>query len=389
MKALMVLDQEFPPDIRVENEIEALTAAGIEIHLACYTRKGKPAVEKQGLWVIHRKPISSLVYKSSVAALRVPLYFNFWRRFLQSILDQEPVNLIHVHDLPLVGVGKELGNTYHIPVIADLHENWPAYLRISSHTRTLAGRILSPIRPWEKFEKELLGTVQEIIVVVEEAQNRLEAMGISRKNIHIVSNTLNLAHFRIGEGEPDRQEIILFYAGGLTFHRGLQTVIRAIGLVKNERPSLRFWILGDGSYRKSLEKLTSQLGLEEQVIFFGHKPYQEMTGLLGKTQYTIIPHLKSAHTDATIPHKIFQYMYAGKPVISTDCLPLARVIEEAACGYIYPSTDAEKLAQILRSLNTEKDGELGKNGKQAVIDKYSWDKDASVLCTIYKTINNE
>ena len=43
MKILMVLDHEFPPDIRVENEIASLHNAGHEIHVACYTMKGQGA----------------------------------------------------------------------------------------------------------------------------------------------------------------------------------------------------------------------------------------------------------------------------------------------------------------------------------------------------------
>jgi len=39
MKILMILESEFPPDVRVENEIVALTEAGHEVHLACSTRK--------------------------------------------------------------------------------------------------------------------------------------------------------------------------------------------------------------------------------------------------------------------------------------------------------------------------------------------------------------
>ena len=42
MKILMILESEFPPDVRVENEMLALTEAGHEVHLACSTRKNRP-----------------------------------------------------------------------------------------------------------------------------------------------------------------------------------------------------------------------------------------------------------------------------------------------------------------------------------------------------------
>ncbi|MBN1107940.1 MAG: hypothetical protein JXA55_04195, partial [Bacteroidales bacterium] len=58
MKILMLLESEFPHDVRVENEIETLTDAGHEVHLACITRKGKPALENLDGTIIHRKSIS-------------------------------------------------------------------------------------------------------------------------------------------------------------------------------------------------------------------------------------------------------------------------------------------------------------------------------------------
>ena len=42
MKILMILETEFPPDVRVENEMLALSEAGHEVHLACFTHKNRP-----------------------------------------------------------------------------------------------------------------------------------------------------------------------------------------------------------------------------------------------------------------------------------------------------------------------------------------------------------
>ena len=64
MKILMVLDHEFPTDVRVENEATALIAAGHEVHIACYTQKEKPANEVFKSIQIHRVEISNLMYTS-------------------------------------------------------------------------------------------------------------------------------------------------------------------------------------------------------------------------------------------------------------------------------------------------------------------------------------
>ena len=72
-KVIMILERDFPPDLRVENEISALLEKGIEVHVACYTFSKKDSVESYNGYTIHRKKISSFIYKSSVGALKLPL----------------------------------------------------------------------------------------------------------------------------------------------------------------------------------------------------------------------------------------------------------------------------------------------------------------------------
>jgi glycosyltransferase involved in cell wall biosynthesis len=388
-KICMVLDREFPPDLRVENEIGTLLSAGYEVHVLCYTRSGKSLQEKNDGLIIHRKPITDFIYKTSVGAMTFPFYFNFWREFLGEVIPSQSFEAIHIHDLPLIKVGIEMKNKFQVPVISDLHENWPAYLRISSHTKSLIGRILSPDRRWTEYERKYLLLADQIIVVVDEAKERLVKLGLEPDRINIVSNTLNLKSFNLNEVSGKNDNIILFYAGGINYHRGLQTVIYALAKIKNKKPGIRFWILGEGSYKSDLEKLSQKLGVAELVNFMGWQPYNKMTEKLMIADFTIIPHLKSDHTDSTIPHKLFQYMYAGKPVIASDCLPIKRIVNETNSGYVYPNNDPQSLANILSGLDKEKHKVKGENGQKWVKNKYNWENDSRILLDVYRKIEKK
>lgn len=142
-KILMVLDHEFPSDIRVKKEIKTLQERGFEVHLACFTKIGRILTEELNGIHIHRKPISELLHKTHVGCLKFPIYFNFWRHFLNQLFEKHSFNFIHIHDLPLAKVGYEFGKKYAIPFYLDLHENWPDYVREARHTNTLLGRLLS------------------------------------------------------------------------------------------------------------------------------------------------------------------------------------------------------------------------------------------------------
>lgn len=385
-KILMVLDHDFPPDIRVENEIESLAKAGHEVHIACYTQKGLPTFDQLDNCTIHRKPISNFIYKSSVGVLKFPFYFNFWRSFLKKLFKENRFDAIHIHDLPLAKIGYEFGKKFNIPFTLDLHENWPALLSISTHTQTFAGKLLSSDKQWEAYEKSYCSKADHVIVVVEEAKKRLMQLEIEKDKIVVVSNTLNFNHFEIPASQPDENYITLLYAGGVTKHRGLQYVIRGMKELANLDKPVRLWILGTGSYINELKLLAKELNVEEQVIFAGWKNYKEMQDHFGKSDICLIPHTKTDHTDSTIPHKLFQYMYSSKPVIASNCDPIERIINETTSGLIYRFDDPKGFADQIEKLVSDNPlfKRISSSGKQFVIDKYNWEIDSKRLNSIYQ-----
>lgn len=381
----MVLDHEFPPDIRVENEIEALTEQGHRVHIACFTMKGLPVEDTYQNAKIHRKPISKFIHKTSVGALRFPFYFNFWRSFLDNLNKNIKFEAIHIHDLPLAKVGYEISEKYNLKFVLDLHENWPALLDIATHTNTFLGKILSNTNEWKKYEIKYCNLANSVIVVVDEAKQRLEDLGIDAQKISVVSNTLNVKHFTLTNETPNNRYFKLLYAGGINRHRGLQYVIKGLKYLKHEAKEVRLQILGTGSYLDELKELAKKEDVGSMVEFAGWKPYNEMIKYVGKADVCLIPHVKNDHTDSTIPHKLFQYMYAGKPIIASNCAPIERIINVTESGLVYPYDDPEVFAQMVKKLlnETEDYDNFAKSGKANVLKDYTWDIDSKSLNSIY------
>ena len=382
----MILESEFPPDIRVENEIESLLKAGHEIHLACFTKISQSEFEKYNGYFIHRKKISGFLYKSSVACLRFPIYFNFWKKFLKKLFSKYDFEAIHIHDLPMIKVGVVIKNEFNIPLIIDLHENFPAAIEVYSHTNTILGKILSPAKLWHRYELKYLKKADTIITVVDEAKERLIKLGIEPDLITVVSNTLNLDKFRLNNRNTDNNFSTLVYVGGLNVHRGIQNVLKALVEVIRRIPKMRFWIVGEGSYKIKLIHLTKELKLEKNVKFWGWQNTDKISELLSKSDIALIPHLKSDHTDSTIPHKLFQYMYAQIPIIASDCEPIKRILNETNTGLIYESNNISQLTKTIIDLaeNKEKYDSLIKNGKKAVLGKFNWNNDEKNLLAIFR-----
>ena len=381
----MVLDREFPPDIRVENEIDVLQNAGHEVHLACYTLKGRASKAQIGKLQVYRRSISKFTYKSSVGALKFPFYFNFWKRFLREICELKSFDAIHIHDLPLAKVGYSIARKYKMNFVLDLHENWPALLETSSHANTFLGKLLSSNSQWERYEKEFTSKADGVITVVEEMKERICKLGTDESKVFVLSNHYNLNNTFELHSTTTPEKTILFYAGGLTFHRGLQVVIEGLKEILSNKKEVYLWIVGSGSYLPQLKQLVFDLEIDEHITFYGQKPFKETMELLSNSDIALIPHLKSVQTDHSSPNKLYQYMYFAKPLIVSNCNSLERLVSESNSGLMYEHDDPESFANAaLELINAPNIESYGKNGRKAVIEKYNWDAGSKELLSMYQ-----
>lgn len=385
----MVLESEFPPDVRVENEIIALSEAGHIIHLACSTRKNRQEKDTYGKAIIHRKKITPFIYKSSVGCLKFPFYFNFWRKFISGLFQNEKFDVIHIHDLPLSIIGVEIKREFNPRLVIDLHENWPALIKTASHTQTFLGRLLSSNRQWINYEKKVLPEADMVITIIEEARDRVINLGVNSGKVVMVSNTINFENLSIKTKTRNDDSFVIFYGGAINRHRGLQVVLNALKILISKNIDVHLWIVGDGSYRKALEEQADNLAIRSNIKFYGQKPFNELLDILSDADVAIIPHVRTDNNDASSPNKLYQYMYLDKPIISSDCISLKRIINETKTGFIYRHDSAEELASLIEKLNNNKSllHDLKGNGKKAVTEKYNWNIDRLRLVDAYRQLS--
>jgi glycosyltransferase involved in cell wall biosynthesis len=81
-------------------------------------------------------------------------------------------------------------------------------------------------------------------------------------------------------------------------------------------------------------------------------------------------------------------MLAGKPVLSSNCKYLKKIVEKTKAGLIYSDKNIKdfrnKLSQLIadKKLRTK----LGENGHNAAIEKYNWGNTSKSLIELYKNI---
>lgn len=383
---LMISQALFPPDIRLEKEIKSLYEAGYKILVICnqYNRQLNPSFQYCEI-----RRVNAVF--NSVTLNRIvnfPIFFNprYLFKIYKAIIEFKP-DYIHAHDLPMVPIGLMFKKIFRLPVIFDMHENYPEALKAFGKTG-LINFLFKNYKAAKLLEKFCIKRSDAIITVVHENSERLINQGVDKEKIYLVSNTVDLNTFGVEPTDKmilDRytDKTVLLYAGYVTPERGLDVVVKGMSFLREKLTNAKLLIIGNGISIPPLKKISNDLSLNDFVEFIEWPGHDKLSSYFKAAKVFISPQPQCEFWDTTIPHKLFEYMSKSKPVLAADSKAIRRVIEETGCGVTYKSNNPEDFsAKVLEILSSKIP--FGENGLKAVKQIYNWEKDSQVLIKLYQ-----
>jgi glycosyltransferase involved in cell wall biosynthesis len=383
MRICKVYDGDYPWDVRVEKIAASLVEHEHEVHLVCRNLLRRPEEEIHDGIHIHR--LRAFRNDGFARAVTFPAFVNpLWISRISAVVRDCAINLILVRDLPMALAAGAVGRWYGIPVILDMAENYPAMLQDirRSESFSLSNIILRNPLFAKGVESIAIRVVDHLLVVIEEAKERLVRRGVKPEKISIVSNTPRVNGFnkptecrdRVSQGST----LSLIFVGGLEPMRGLDSVLEMLPMTLRSIPSLRFTVVGGGKWEHDLKMKAHSLGLDGNVVFAGRTDYSRAMCEVNRSHIGIIPHRVTEHTNSTIPNKLFEYMLMGKPVVATETAPVSRIIREIDCGLTY-GDETGFVSALLALQDPATRVKLGENGRRAVLEKYNWERESRSL----------
>jgi len=379
-----VWDADYPWDVRVEKVCRSLRRAH-EVHLVSRNTRRRSRYERYDGIHVHRLPVLPWLPPRASAALGFPAFFNpLWLRTISQTARRCGAGLVMVRDLPLALTGLLIARARRVPLILDLAENYPAMIHDLCSTGRFRARNLLVRNPRlvRLVERIAVKQADHILVVVDEAKERLLRMGVDASKITVVMNTPTLTPLThdADAGAPAipraGDELVLVYLGILEVARGLGTVLGALRELRHLRPRVRLVVIGSGRDERHFREEAGRLGVSDRVEFRGWLDHHEALAAVAACDVGLVPHHVTESWQTTIPNKLFDYMAMGKPVIVSNARPTERIVTSERCGAVFADRDTSGLAEAIvavadRGLREE----YGRRGRAAVRRTYNWETD--------------
>jgi len=102
----------------------------------------------------------------------------------------------------------------------------------------------------------------------------------------------------------------------------------------------------------------------------------------------VIPFLSTGWHMNIQPIKLFEYMIAALPIVSSDLPRLRTIVQEVQCGILVEPGQPKAFAEAIQWLleHPAEAQAMGERGRQAVLHTYNWNSQAEVLLDLYRRI---
>lgn len=161
-----------------------------------------------------------------------------------------------------------------------------------------------------------------------------------------ITPAIDVRLFQSTEKPDDSLETPVFMTTGrLHWKKGYVQILEALAMLKKEGISFRYWIVGEGDDYERIAYAAYELGLKEDVEFFGKTPHTEVKYLLEKADIYIQYSIQEGFCNA-----VLEAQAMGKLCVVSDAEGLSENVEHKFSGWVVPKHAPEKLASRLKKV---------------------------------------
>jgi glycosyltransferase involved in cell wall biosynthesis len=266
-------------------------------------------------------------------------------------------------------------------VVIDVHEHYPSRL-----DPRLPAPLRPPVRALLRWLCRAAGWRADAVVVAKDGLDH--DFGVPARTVAVRNYA---APTPIAPRRHEAGPLRLAHLGALTRERGALEMLHALALCP---PKTRLRLIGrftDGS-ETAFWELARQLTLTDRVENLGWLPQPAALAALAECDIGLVLFQPGVENHRlALPHKLFDCMLAGLPVIAPRFAEeVAAIVTAAACGRLVdtasPAVVAEAAVELAAPALRQ---QLGSNGRKAALTIFGWEGEARRLVGLYGRLGRE
>ena len=170
-----------------------------------------------------------------------------------------------------------------------------------------------------------------------------------------VPNCIDTERFRPGDKRAAKLVLgaapeipLAVMLANLAPHKGQETAIRAIALLKQQQVDVQCWLAGverdgGGAYTAQLRTLIREMGVEDRVRLLGYR--SDGPELLRAADFFLLPSTREG-----LPLSVLEAQATRTPVLAAPTAGIPEVVSDSKTGFLIPARDAEGYSQRIQEL---------------------------------------
>ena len=294
-------------------------------------------------------------------------------------------DVVHVHDVHLLGaVHEAFAGAPGAPVVLyDAHE-YVSSLAVSG------ARTQRAVDGWAALEREFIRQADRVVTVSPGIAERIRLdHGLSSPPAVVYNAPLlwptprTSRDLRAEAGVMSDQRLVV-YSGALSAARGLDTVVRALPLL----PSVVLAVVAvpfPHPMSGALLELAGAVGAPERLRFVPPVPSHEVPAYLSSADAAVSPIIGSSVSyDMALPNKLFEFIHAGLPVVTSDIAAMSAFVREHRLGEVFrqgdPASCADAVHRVLAAPPPP--------APMALRQRFSWQGQEAALVEVYRRLQD-
>lgn len=391
-RILHVLDHSLPLHsgytFRTRAILKAQQAAGLEVRGITGLRHAAegPACETVEGLTFHRTP----------GEPSGPVGLREWREIARladaivALAETWRPDVLHAHSPALGGMaalraGRKLG----LPVVYEIRAFWEdaAVGNGTGQEGSLKYRMTRAL------ENRVIAGADAMFTICHGLRDDLISRGFDGGRIGIAPNGVDLSLF----GEPPLrdcalaqqlgfgEESVIGFIGSFYDYEGLDDLIAALPLLREQAPGTRLLLVGGGPMEQALQAQARQSPASAAIHFTGRVPHAEVERYYSLIDVLAYPRKRSRLTDLVTPLKPLEAMAQRRVVAASDVGGHRELITDGVTGTLFPADDPEGCAAALAGLLRRRESwdAMRQRAQQHVADNHDWSRNVRRYQDVY------